>query len=112
VEDQTVQIFAATNGYLDRLNVDRVQEFLLGLTERLHSKHQELRQKINGGDWSDATQQEVRETVEAFAQDFGFDLDEEGQPMDDDMPRPQGRDTSADDESQHEGDRDKEAQPA
>ena len=30
VEDQTVQIFAATNGYLDRLNVERVPEFLLG----------------------------------------------------------------------------------
>ena len=83
VEDQTVQIFAATNGFLDRLNVERVPEFLLGLTERLHSQHPELRAKINGGDWSDETQKEVRDTVEAFAQDFGFDLDEEGQPLED-----------------------------
>src|SRR6202042_2943849 len=37
VEDQVVQIFAATNGYLDRLNVERVPEFLLAVTERLHS---------------------------------------------------------------------------
>ncbi len=96
VEDQTVQIFAATNGFLDRLNVERVQEFLLGLTERLHSQHPELRAKINGGDWSDETQKEVRETVEAFAADFGYDLDEEGQPLDDERPpaadpRPRGR---------------------
>ena len=88
VEDQTVQIFAATNGYLDRLNVDRVTEFLLGITERLHSQHPELREKINGGDWSDETQKEVRDAVEAFAGDFGYDLDEEGQPLEDDEPPP------------------------
>jgi F-type H+/Na+-transporting ATPase subunit alpha len=86
VEDQVVQIFAATNGYLDRLNVERVPEFLLAVTERLHSQHQELRAKINGGDWSDETQKEVRDTVEAFARDFGYDLDEEGQPLDEDAP--------------------------
>jgi F-type H+-transporting ATPase subunit alpha len=86
VEDQTVQIFSATNGFLDRLNVERVPEFLLGLTERLHAQHQDLRAKINGGDWSDEVQQEVRQTVEAFAKDFGYDLDEEGQPLDDDAP--------------------------
>ena len=28
VEDQTIQIYAATNGFLDRLNVERVPEFL------------------------------------------------------------------------------------
>src|ERR1700729_2950176 len=86
VEDQTVQIFAATNGYLDRLNVERVPEFLLAVTERLHSQHPELREKINGGDWSDETQKEVRDTVASFAQDFGYDLDEEGQPLDEDAP--------------------------
>jgi F-type H+-transporting ATPase subunit alpha len=86
VEDQVVQIFSATNGFLDRLNVERVPEFLLGLTERMHAQHQELRAKINGGDWSDEVQQEVRQTVEAFANDFGYDLDEEGQPLDDDVP--------------------------
>ena len=86
VEDQVVQIFAATNGYLDRLNVERVPEFLLAVTERLHSQHPELRAKINGGDWSDETQKEVRDTVEAFARDFGYDLDEEGQPLDEDAP--------------------------
>src|SRR6266704_6368594 len=37
VEDQTVQIYAATNVFLDRLNVERVGEFLLALTERMHS---------------------------------------------------------------------------
>jgi F-type H+-transporting ATPase subunit alpha len=89
VEDQTVQIFAATNGFLDRLKVERVPEFLLELTERMHAQHGELRAKIAGGDWSDEVQEEVRKAVEAFAGDFGYDLDEEGQPIDDDTPLPQ-----------------------
>jgi F-type H+-transporting ATPase subunit alpha len=70
-----------------------VLEFLLGLTERMHAQHPELREKINGGDWSDETQKEVRDTVEAFARDFGYDLDEEGQPLDDDAPL--GKDDNA-----------------
>src|SRR3982750_4320593 len=37
VEEQVVQIYAATNGFLDRLKVDRVVEFLTALTERMHS---------------------------------------------------------------------------
>jgi F-type H+-transporting ATPase subunit alpha len=95
VEDQTVQIFAATNGNLDRLLVERVPEFLLGLTERLHSQHQALREKIRGGDWSEETQQEVRTTIDEFARDFGYDLDEEGQPLEDDAPGAAQRESQA-----------------
>ncbi|HWX75397.1 MAG TPA: F0F1 ATP synthase subunit alpha, partial [Solirubrobacteraceae bacterium] len=81
VEDQVVQIFAATNGYLDRINVNRVTEFLLALTERMHASHGEVRTKIAGGDWSDEVQKEVDQAVAAFAADFGYDLDEEGEPL-------------------------------
>jgi len=81
VEDQVVQIYAATNGFLDRLNVYRVAEFLIALTERMHSEHAELRKKIAGADWSDDTQEAVHAAVEAFASDFGYDLDEEGEPL-------------------------------
>ena len=56
VEDQVMQIYAATNGFLDRINVDRVPEFLLELTERMHAQHEDVRAKIAGGDWSDETQ--------------------------------------------------------
>ncbi len=86
VQDQVVQIFAATNGYLDRLNIDRVPEFLLGLTERFHAQHDDVRRLIAGGDWSKESQAAVAEAVEAFAKDFGYDLDEEGQPIDDSAP--------------------------
>ncbi|HST56364.1 MAG TPA: F0F1 ATP synthase subunit alpha [Solirubrobacteraceae bacterium] len=86
VEDQTVQIYAATNGYIDRLNVERVPEFLASLVERMHSQHDDVRQQIAAGNWKDDTQSAVKAAVEAFARDFGYDLDEEGQPLDDDSP--------------------------
>src|SRR5246127_37559 len=60
VEDQTVQIYAATQGFLDRLKVERVPEFLSELTERMHSQHKDVREKIAGGDWSDETQGAVK----------------------------------------------------
>ena len=81
VEDQTVQIYAATNGFLDRLKVERVTDFLLELTERMHAAHADVRKTIAGGDWSDEIQQAVHEAVEAFVADFGYDLDEEGEPL-------------------------------
>src|SRR6478735_598151 len=59
VEDQTIQIYAATAGFLDRIKVDRVPAFLLGLTERLHSQHKAVREKVASGDWSDETQKSV-----------------------------------------------------
>src|ERR1700681_2934837 len=81
VESQVIQTYAATEGFLDRLNVERVPEFLLALTERMHSQHGDVRAKIAGGDWSEDTQKAVSDAVAAFAQDFGYDLDEEGQPL-------------------------------
>src|SRR6202035_80652 len=45
VEDQVLQVYAATNGFLDRIVVDRVPAFLADLTARAHSQHQELRAK-------------------------------------------------------------------
>jgi F-type H+/Na+-transporting ATPase subunit alpha len=88
VQDQVVQIYAAVNGFVDRITVDRVPEFLRGLTERLHSQHEDVRAEIATGDWSDETQHAVQELVGAFAEDFGYDLDEEGQPLEDEVPAP------------------------
>jgi F-type H+-transporting ATPase subunit alpha len=86
VEDQVIQIYAATSGFLDRIDAERVPEFLAELTERCHAEHGELRTKIAGGDWSEDVQKGTREAIEAFASDFGYDLDEEGQPLEDDRP--------------------------
>jgi F-type H+-transporting ATPase subunit alpha len=82
VEDQVIQVFAATNGFLDRVSVDRVPDFLSELVSSLRGDHDDLREKIAGGDWKDDTQEALREAVGAFAEDFGYDLDEDGQPID------------------------------
>ena len=83
VEDQVIQVYAATNGYLDRIVVDKVDRFLADLTEFMRANEAELLKKIASGDWSDETQQAVEKAVSGFAEDFGFDLDEEGHPIDD-----------------------------
>src|SRR5579859_979794 len=80
VEDQVIQIYAATNGYLDRIVVDKVERFLGDLTESARANEPELMKKIAGGDWSDETQNAVDGLVKQFAEDFGYDLDEEGHP--------------------------------
>jgi F-type H+-transporting ATPase subunit alpha len=111
VEQQVMQIFAATNGYLDRITVDRVDEFLDGLTQRVRSDHSDLLEKMASGDWSDETQQAVDETVGGFAEDFGYDLDEEGHPSEDggeaEQPRGRGDDAAGSEDhadAQGEGD--------
>ena len=59
VEEQVVQIYAATNGYLDRIIVDKVERFLVELIERVHGSDAELLQKIAGGDWGEEIQARV-----------------------------------------------------
>jgi F-type H+/Na+-transporting ATPase subunit alpha len=89
VEDQVLQIYAATNGHLDRVDVDKVGKFLAALVESLRGNEPELMKSIAGGDWSDETQSKLGKAVGTFAEDFGYDLDEEGHPIeDDDQPKP------------------------
>jgi F-type H+-transporting ATPase subunit alpha len=83
VEDQVVQVYAATNGYLDRINVDRVPEFLDALVQRTRSENSDVLEKIAGGDWEDGTVDSLDGAIKAFAEDFGYDLDEEGQATED-----------------------------
>src|SRR5947209_20247276 len=100
IEDQVIQIFAATNGYLDRITVDKVQKFLGELTDSLRGNDEELLKKIADGDWSDEIQDQAHKAVKHFAEDFGFDLDEEGQPLEDDdeAERDSSRNEGSDDD--------------
>jgi F-type H+-transporting ATPase subunit alpha len=82
VEEQVAQVYAATNGYLDRIEVDKVERFLSELSDSIRGSEDELLKKIAGGDWSDEVQQSVDDAVKSFAEDFGYDLDEEGHPLD------------------------------
>ncbi|HEY3728056.1 MAG TPA: F0F1 ATP synthase subunit alpha [Solirubrobacteraceae bacterium] len=100
IERQVVQIFAATKGYLDRINVDRVSKFLDDLAESVSGNEPELLKTIAEGDWSDSTQSSLEEAVAQFAEDFGYDLDEEGLPLEgDEPPERRSRDSGSDSES-------------
>ena len=81
--EQVAMVYAATNGYLDRINANRVEEFHNGLAQRMRSENSELLEKVAGGDWEDSTQSEMDSAVKEYADDFGHDLDEEGQPLED-----------------------------
>ncbi len=78
VEDQVVVIFAATNGFLDRISVDRVPEFHGALVSRMHAEHADLLEKLAAGQWDDEVEQALRDAVAEFADDFGYDFDEDG----------------------------------
>jgi F-type H+-transporting ATPase subunit alpha len=106
VEEQVAAIFAATNGYLDRINADRVEEFHRDLIDRLHSNAGDTLKAMAGGDWSDETQKSLDSAIKEFAEDFGYDLDEEGNPLSDDSEdaatsrgRSKGSDSDGDSDS-------------
>jgi len=114
VEDQVVQIYAATNGYLDRILVEKVGRFLADLTESVSGNEPELLKKIAGSDWSDETQSAVDAAVERFAEDFGFDLDEEGHPLEAEEDRPRqsrGEERSGEEGEEGEESSEKEGEP-
>ncbi len=91
VEDQVAVVYAATNGFVDRIHADRVGEFHRGLIERVHAEIPETLKKIAGGDWSDEVQKELDDVIAQYAQDFGYDLDEEGLPLTDEQAIREGR---------------------
>jgi F-type H+-transporting ATPase subunit alpha len=92
VEEQVAQIYAATNGHLDRIDVSRVEQFLTGLAESARANEPELMAKIAGGDWSDETRSGLEKVVAQYAEDFGYDLDEEGMALEDgDQPPARSR---------------------
>jgi F-type H+-transporting ATPase subunit alpha len=81
VQDQVVQIYSATNGYLDRISVDRVPEYLDALIQRAHAEIGETLEQMGQGNWDDGTVEKVEAFVKEFTDDFGYDLDEDGQPV-------------------------------
>jgi F-type H+-transporting ATPase subunit alpha len=82
VGEQVLQIFAATNGYLDRITADRVEEYQARLIEAAAGSIGDTVKKIDDGDWSDETQSAAKDFIAKFTeQDFGYELDEDGEPL-------------------------------
>jgi F-type H+/Na+-transporting ATPase subunit alpha len=81
VAEQVAVIYSATNGYVDRIDADRVAKFLEDLLDRLRAEISDVLEAIGNGDWSDDVQRKLDDAIAGFADDFGYDLDEEGQPL-------------------------------
>jgi F-type H+-transporting ATPase subunit alpha len=113
IEDQVVQVYAATNGYLDRIKVDRVENFLADLTDSVRGNEPDLLKEIAAGEWSDDVQNKLGAAVERFAEDFGFDLDEEGQPLEESEEEPRREEKGKEGEEQERAEeKEEEAVPA
>jgi F-type H+/Na+-transporting ATPase subunit alpha len=81
IEDQVASIYAGTGGYLDRIKVERVREFLQFLLERLHAESGDLMSKIAEGEWDDSIESGLGGCIAEAIDDFGPDFDEEGNPL-------------------------------
>ncbi|HEX6680490.1 MAG TPA: hypothetical protein VF063_07590, partial [Gaiellaceae bacterium] len=81
IEDQVASIYAGTGGYLDRIKVERVKEFLQFLLERLHAESGDLMKQIAEGEWGDEIESQLGDCIAEAIDDFGPDFDEEGNPL-------------------------------
>jgi F-type H+/Na+-transporting ATPase subunit alpha len=81
IENQVAAIYAGTGGYLDRIKVERVKDFLDNLLARLHAEKEELMGQLRDGEWSDEIASELGDEVAEAIDDFGPDFDAEGNPI-------------------------------
>jgi F-type H+-transporting ATPase subunit alpha len=70
-EEQTVSIFAGTNGYLDTVPVDRVTAYEAAMLGFMRSEHADVLATIrDSGAFEDATRDKVKAALEAFGKTF------------------------------------------
>jgi F-type H+/Na+-transporting ATPase subunit alpha len=81
VAEQVASIYAGTGGYLDRIKVDRVPDFLDSMIGRLKSENGDLMGRIDDGELSDEDEGALGEAIAEAIDDFGPDFDEEGNPL-------------------------------
>ncbi|PSQ98417.1 MAG: F0F1 ATP synthase subunit alpha [Bacteroidetes bacterium QS_9_68_14] len=80
VEEQVVIVYAATQGYLDDVPTDQVQEFEAELLERLRLRHEEVLDEIRaGGDLSEESEQTIQEAATDLADAYRSESTDEEQ---------------------------------
>ncbi|WP_285017749.1 F0F1 ATP synthase subunit alpha [Novosphingobium sp. fls2-241-R2A-195] len=70
-EEQTVSIFAGTNGYLDALPVSKVTEYEAEMLSYMHSEHADVLALIRSTkDFGDEAKSKTKAALDAFAKQF------------------------------------------
>src|SRR6185312_8798809 len=70
-EEQTVSIFAGTNGYLDTVPVDRVVEYEAAMLSFMRAEHADVLKLIRETkDFGDEAKDKTKKALEAFAKQF------------------------------------------
>lgn len=71
VEDQVTSIYAGTNGYLDKVAIDQVRPFLVGLREYLALNKQEFGEIIRStNSFTEQAETLLKEAIEEYTKDF------------------------------------------
>ncbi|MBV7433974.1 F0F1 ATP synthase subunit alpha [Cardiobacteriaceae bacterium TAE3-ERU3] len=67
IAEMSVSLFAAENGYLDEVEVDKIMDYEQALMGFMHSDHQDLLDKINEkGDFSDEIKDGLNKALSSF----------------------------------------------
>ncbi len=70
-EEQTVSIFAGTNGYIDEVPVDRVTDYEAQMLSFMRSEHADVLEEIRTtGKFEDDTKNKVVDALKTFAKQF------------------------------------------
>jgi F-type H+-transporting ATPase subunit alpha len=71
LEDQTIEIFAGTNGYADNVPLDKMRAWEEAMLAYMRNSHPEVRHSIaNDKRISDETEKRLREALDAFTRTF------------------------------------------
>ena len=71
VEDQITSIYAGTNGYLDKIAIDQVRAFLVGLREYLAINKQEFGEIIRStNSFTEKAETLLKEAIDEYTKDF------------------------------------------
>jgi F-type H+-transporting ATPase subunit alpha len=81
IENQVAAIYSGTGGYLDRIKVERIQEFHEMMLQRLRSEDSDLMDQIAQGNWDDSIEERLGRCIAEAIDDFGPDFDAEGNPI-------------------------------
>ena len=78
VEQQVVIVYAATQGFLDDVPTEQVQEFEAELLERMTLRHEEVLEEIRaGGDLSEESEQVIEKAATDLAESYRPEEEEE-----------------------------------